>query len=42
VRERDVVIAMGAGSIGGVPQMVRDLRAAAAPAPTHSASGGSR
>ena len=42
VRDGDVVIAMGAGSIGGVPQKVRDLRAAAAPAPTHSASGGSR
>jgi len=42
VRDDDVVIAMGAGSIGGVPQKVRDLRAAAAPEPTHSASGGSR
>jgi UDP-N-acetylmuramate--alanine ligase len=42
VRDGDVVIAMGAGSIGGVPQKVRDLRAAAAPEPTHSASGGSR
>jgi hypothetical protein len=42
VRDGDVVIAMGAGSIGGVPQKVRDLLVAAAPAPTHSASGGSR
>ena len=42
VRDGDVVIAMGAGSIGGVPQKVRDLRAAVAPAQTHSASGGSR
>jgi UDP-N-acetylmuramate--alanine ligase len=42
VRDGDVVITMGAGSIGGVPQKVRDLRAAVAPAQTHSASGGSR
>ena len=41
-RDGDVVIAMGAGSIGGVPQKVRDLLVAAAPAQTHSASGGSR
>jgi UDP-N-acetylmuramate-alanine ligase len=42
VRDGDVVIAMGAGSIGGVPQKVRDLRTAVAPSQTHSSSGGSR
>ena len=42
VRDGDVVIAMGAGSIGGVPQKVHDLLAAADPAPMHNASGGSR
>jgi UDP-N-acetylmuramate--alanine ligase len=45
VRDGDVVIAMGAGSIGGVPQKVSDLQAASASAPAAAAApaaGGAR